>query len=91
VLAAAGTLALGVGSAVASQGADDPAGHNAGDDHGGLVSTPAGGDDQANHDANDDRLAGRTHHHSRVHARSARRHADDGPNHDAGDDHGGDR
>lgn len=60
-------------------GADDGAGHDAGDDHGGA----AGGhgvDDGASHDAGDD------------HSGNGGRHGgDDGAGHDAGDDHGGGR
>jgi hypothetical protein len=90
--------AVAVGAASAAQargGADDPATHNAGDDHGGLVATAArhGADDPANHDAGDDRRAHKAHarhrHHRHHGTREARHGADDPANHDAGDDHGG--
>jgi merozoite surface protein 4 len=80
-------LALGTGGvAQAKHGADDPAGHNAGDDHGGLVAKAArhGADDGPG----DDR-GGRRH--RARHAHHARHGADDGPRHDANDDHGGRR
>jgi hypothetical protein len=93
--------AASVPAAQARQGADDPVGHDVGDDNGGLVvSVPAAGggvDDPANHDANDDRKASgrkaevrhRHRHHGRHHARVARHGGQDDPaNHDAGDDRG---
>lgn len=73
----AGTIAaLGAGSigtvsvAQAKHGADDPVGHNARDDHGGLVARASkhGADDPAG----DDRRSRR-----RVHARAARHGRDD--------------
>jgi merozoite surface protein 4 len=94
-LAVAGALGLAaVPAAQARHGADDPAGHDAGDDHGGLIVGVAqhGADDPANHDARDDRRVRnarvRHRHHRRHHGRHAQRRADDGPRHDAGDDHG---
>ena len=42
-----------VGGTGSSRGSDDPAGHDAGDDHGGTV-RPSGSDDPAGHDAGDD-------------------------------------
>lgn len=99
VLGAAAALALAaVPAASARHGADDPVGHDVGDDHGGLVvQAPRGGaDDPANHDARDDRRSRsasarhRHHHHRRHHDRNARRGHDDGPNHDVGDDRGRD-
>jgi merozoite surface protein 4 len=69
------------GVAQARHGADDPAGHNAGDDHGGRAvrahAARHGRDDRAG----DDRGG--------LRARTARHGSDDGPGHDAGDDHGG--
>jgi hypothetical protein len=67
--------------AQAKQGADDPVGHNVGDDNGALVNTAPGTDDPANHDANDDRRVGgrkaeARHHHrhrGRHHAEDSRR------------------
>ncbi|HEX5225139.1 MAG TPA: hypothetical protein VFW29_08420 [Solirubrobacteraceae bacterium] len=95
MIAVAGTLAFGGGAAAASHGADDPVGHDVGDDHGGLVSVPTRGDDAANHNLGDDRLArpaARHHRHKHhAHARSTERRAHDGANHDAGDDRGRDR
>jgi hypothetical protein len=100
LLATAGALgAAAVPVAQARHGADDPVGHDRGDDHGGLRAGKAshGADDPANHDANDDRRVGgrrveAVHHHrhrGRDRARDARRGGrDDGPNHDAGDDRG---
>jgi merozoite surface protein 4 len=67
--------AIGVGTAapvaLARHGADDPVGHDVGDDHG-AHHRGHGADDPADHDARDDRRAHRGHHH---------RHHDDGPNH----------
>jgi hypothetical protein len=96
-LAVAAALALAaVPAAQAQHGADDPAGHDLGDDHGGQAITQSGPgvDDPANHDVRDDRRARkarvrhRHHHRGRHHQRHARHGADDGPRHDAGDDHG---
>jgi hypothetical protein len=68
-LTAAGVLALGVtGAAEARHGADDPIGHNAGDDH---------GQRHGGHGADDGK--GRTARHGHRHGRG--RHNDDGPNH----------
>jgi hypothetical protein len=90
--------AAAVPVAQAKNGADDPVGHNVGDDNGGLVVKAPGADDPANHDANDDRKASdrkaevrhRHRHRGRHHRASHARHGgkDDGPNHDAGDDRG---
>ena len=86
--------------AQARHGADDPVGHDRGDDNGGLVVNQApGADDPANHDVNDDRLTrphkpeARHHHrhHGRHHAKHARHGKDDPANHDRNDDRGGDR
>jgi hypothetical protein len=98
-LAVAAALALAaVPAAQARHGADDPVGHDLGDDQGGQVVTQSGqgADDPANHDVRDDRRARNAHvrhrhrhrHHGRHHARHARHGADNGPRHDAGDDHG---
>jgi hypothetical protein len=74
-IAALGVGALGTASvAQAKHGADDPVGHNAGDDRGGLRAHTSrhGADDPAG----DDR-GGR-----RVHARASRHGRDDGPGDD---------
>jgi hypothetical protein len=63
------------GVAQARHGADDPVGHDAGDDRGGSARHRA--DDRPG----DDRRRHR--------ARAARHGRDDGPRHDAGDDRGG--
>ena len=48
--------ALTLGTATARHGADDPAGHNSGDDRGGTRQARGGGaDDPAGHDAGDDK------------------------------------
>jgi ABC-type nickel/cobalt efflux system permease component RcnA len=68
-------LAIGSlgGTALAKNGADDPAGHNRGDDHGAKV----------------ERVHNKRHrHHARHRAHAARHGADDGRNHDEGDDRG---
>jgi len=70
-------------------GADDPAGHDADDDHGGH-----GADDPAGHDANDDHggATGGTDdpagHDANDDHGGATGGTDDPANHDAGDDHG---
>jgi hypothetical protein len=98
----AGALAAAaVPAAMAKNGADDPVGHNVGDDNGGLVQQAPGADDPAGHDLGDDRKPAtrkaeiRHHHrhHHRHHAKDTRRgHGKDDPaGHDRGDDHGGDR
>lgn len=98
-LAAVAVLALGGGTpaAFARHGADDPIGHDAGDDNGGTrVLASHGADDPAGHDANDDkggkRKAARRakHHRHGKHHRAARaaRHGADDP---TGDDNGGRR
>jgi hypothetical protein len=66
-------------AAMARNGADDPAGHNAGDDHGGKVVVKARA---ARHGADDP--AGDDRGGKRVKARATRRGADD----PAGDDRG---
>jgi hypothetical protein len=105
LLALLGTTAAMTAAALpvaqAKQGADDPVGHDVGDDNGGLVVNQApGADDPANHDANDDRRVtvrkreARHHHrHGRHHrhAGDARHGKDDPAGHDVGDDRGGDR
>jgi hypothetical protein len=61
--------AAAVPAAQAQNGADDPVGHDVGDDNGGLVVKAPGADD-VNHDANDDRKAEVRHrhrHHGRHH------------------------
>lgn len=68
-------------AAFAKNGADDPAGHNQGDDHGRtgrttLVHNRKGNDDPTGHDQGDD------------HGKD-RKGNDDPPGHDQGDDHGG--
>jgi hypothetical protein len=90
--------AAAVPAAYAKHGADDPVGHDVGDDNGGLVVKAPGADDPVNHDVNDDRKARnrkaevrhrhrhRGRHHRAHHARHGGK--DDGPNHDAGDDRG---
>lgn len=90
--------AAAVPVAQAKNGADDPVGHNVGDDSGALVVKAPGADDPVNHDANDDRkvrdrkaeVRHRHRHRARHHARDARRGGgkDDPANHDAGDDSG---
>jgi hypothetical protein len=100
----AGALAAAaVPAAMAKNGADDPAGHDVGDDNGGLVQQAPGADDPAGHDLGDDRnpAARRRevrHHHRRHHRHHHRakdtRHGygkDDAAGHDRNDDHGGDR
>jgi hypothetical protein len=99
LLAVTGAMAAAaVPVAQAKNGADDPVGHDVGDDNGGLVVQAPGADDPVNHDVNDDRKAGdrktevrhrhrhRGRHHRAHHARHGGK--DDGPNHDAGDDRG---
>jgi hypothetical protein len=92
--------AAAVPAAVARSGADDPAGHNVGDDNGGLVQQAPGADDPANHDVNDDRkpaarkpeVRHRHRHHGRRHHAKAGRHGKDDPaGHDRNDDRGGSR
>jgi merozoite surface protein 4 len=91
--------AAAVPTAMAKHGADDPVGHNVGDDNGGLVQQAPGADDPANHDAGDDRqpaarkpeVRHRHRHHGRHHAKDARHGKDDPAGHDRGDDRGGDR
>jgi hypothetical protein len=65
--------AASVPVAQARHGADDAAGHDVGDDNGGLVVKAPGADDPVNHDANDDRKAGErkaeVRHHHRHHGR----------------------
>ncbi|HEX4760155.1 MAG TPA: hypothetical protein VH256_05110 [Thermoleophilaceae bacterium] len=87
--------AAAVPAAMAKNGADDPVGHNVGDDNGGLVVQAPGADDPANHDANDDRRGARKaearhhhRHHGRHHAKHARHGNDDPAGHDRGDDRG---
>jgi hypothetical protein len=81
-LAAVAALALGGGApaAFARHGADDPVGHDAGDDHGGkrvvAVSARHGADDGARH----------KRHRKHSHAARVARHGADDP---AGDDRGG--
>jgi hypothetical protein len=96
LLGTVSALAIGSlgGTALAKNGADDPAGHNKGDDNGGKVARVArgGADDPAGHNRRDDKLRRklerhhRRHHRARAHA--ARHGADDGRNHDKGDDKG---
>jgi hypothetical protein len=97
LLGSVATLAIGslAGTALAKGGADDPAGHNKGDDNGGKVARIArsGADDPVGHDRFDDKVARRKlerHHrrHHRARAHAARHGRDDGPNHDKGDDKG---
>jgi merozoite surface protein 4 len=89
-IAAAAVLALsgGAPAALARHGADDPVGHDAGDDHGGkrvvALSARHGADDPAGHER---------HAKHRRHAKKSRvarvaRHGADDP---AGDDRGGRR
>jgi hypothetical protein len=59
-------------AAMARHGADDPAGHDAGDDHGGKVTVKAR---PARHGADDPAGHHHRHHHGRGHGH------DDGPNH----------
>ena len=68
------TLAIGSigGTALAKNGADDPAGHNRGDDRGGKV----------------ERVHHKRHHRHFARAHVARHGNDDGRNHDKGDDKG---
>jgi hypothetical protein len=65
-------------------GADDPATHDVGDDHGGTTSSAprASSDDGATHDVGDDHGGATT-------SNSGRGGADDPATHDATDDHGG--
>lgn len=106
LLGSVATLALGSlgagGVAQAKNGADDPAGHDAGDDHGGLVETRHGADDAPGDDRGGKRLRARAARHGADdrpgddrggrRKRAHRRHgADDRPGHDANDDHGGRR
>jgi hypothetical protein len=71
------TIALGSfgATALAKQGADDPAGHDRGDDHGAKV----------------ERVHHHRGRHHRAEARAARHGHDDPAGHDRGDDRGGDR
>jgi hypothetical protein len=78
ILGAAAALAVAaVPAAQASHGADDPVGHDVGDDNGGLVvnTERRGADDPANHDARDDSKARKTrqarHHKHHRHHRHA--------------------
>jgi len=83
ILGAAAALAVAaVPAAQASHGADDPVGHDVGDDNGGLVLNTGsrGADDPANHDARDDRKARK--------ARKARHHHRHHRHHEARDDRG---
>ena len=87
-LVLAGTIAaLAFGSAGAAgvaqarHGADDPPGHDAGDDHGGRAVTAHAARHGRDDRGRDDRGG--------LRARAARHGHDDGPGHDAGDDHGG--
>jgi hypothetical protein len=84
LLGSMATLALGSlgagGVAQARNGADDPAGHDAGDDHGGLVEKRHGSDDAPGDDRGGRRK--RAHHRHGAHDRRG---------HDANDDHGGRR
>ena len=89
--AAAALTVAAVPVAQARHGADDPVGHDRGDDNGGLVVNKApGADDPANHDVNDDRL-------TRPHRPEARHHHKGHHHHhhprgvERGDDRGGDR
>jgi hypothetical protein len=74
-------------------GADDPATHDVGDDHGGLRDRGHGADDPVGHDATDDRggaNAGPGSANSGPGRTGSGHHgADDPASHDAGDDHGG--
>jgi hypothetical protein len=74
LLGSISALAIGSlgGTALAKNGADDPAGHNRGDDRGKV--------ERVHHK--------RHRHHARHRAHAARHGADDGPNHDKGDDRG---
>ncbi len=77
------TFAATTTAARAANGADDPVGHNVGDDNAaqapaGVVLPTAGSDDPAGHDANDDRVA-------QAGAPPATR-TDDPAGHDAADD-----
>ena len=65
--------------AFAKNGADDGAGHDANDDHGGSSGSSSGSDDGAGHDANEDHGG---------HSGSSND-SDDGAGHDTNDDHGG--
>jgi hypothetical protein len=97
-LVLAGTIAVlafgsfgAAGVAQARHGADDPAGHNAGDDRGGsgghgADDKPGGVRARAARHGRDDRGGDDNRRHR---ARAARHGRDDGPRHDAGDDHGG--
>jgi hypothetical protein len=62
-----------------SHTSDDPATHDANDDHGGVATTPTTSDDPSTHDANDD--------HGGVATTPTT--SDDPSTHDANDDHGG--
>jgi hypothetical protein len=79
VLGAAAALSVAaLPVAQARQGADDPAGHNLGDDSGGLVIKASGADDRPGHDVNDDRKARARKAEARHHHRHrGRRHAED--------------
>jgi hypothetical protein len=71
LLTITGAMAAAAVPAVqAKNGADDPVGHDVGDDNGGFVVKAPGADDPVNHDANDDRKAEVRHrhrHHGRHH------------------------
>jgi merozoite surface protein 4 len=87
------TLPGGDDRGTSSQGMDDPATHDVGDDHGGDRDRGRGADDPATHDMGDDRGGADAGPGSADSgpgsANSGRGGADDPATHDAGYDHGG--
>ena len=89
ITAAVSSLALAgiVPTALARHGADDPAGHDAGDDHGGKVTVRAhaarhGADDRAGDDRGAKRLRVRAARHGAIDDHGGHGHGtDDGPGH----------